>query len=136
MPKPPRDRPRAWSAGSPGLFFSRPPPRSGGRVHEGFDITADCGTRLDAARGGEVRKIGYDPVLYGYFVLIDGRRTSQDYFYAHLIAPPAVDRRDRVRTGEYVGRVGKTGNARTPYVLATSILESRTTGNVKRCSVR
>ena len=86
-------------------------PRSGGRVHEGFDITADCGTRLIAARGGTVQKVGYDPVLYGYYVLVDGLKTSQDYFYAHLIAPPAVDRRERVRTAQYVGRVGKTGNA-------------------------
>jgi hypothetical protein len=86
-------------------------PRSGGRVHEGFDITADCGTRLIAARGGTVQKVGYDPVLYGYYVLVDGLKTSQDYFYAHLIAPPPVDRRERVRTGQYVGRVGKTGNA-------------------------
>ena len=45
------------------------------------------------------------------YVLIDGRKTGQDYFYAHLIAPPPVDRRERVRTGQYVGRVGKTGNA-------------------------
>lgn len=86
-------------------------PRSGGRVHEGFDITADCGTPLLAARGGKVKKVGYDPVLYGYYVLIDGLKTSQDYFYSHLIAPPAVGRRDRVRTAQYVGRVGKTGNA-------------------------
>lgn len=86
-------------------------PRSGGRLHEGFDITAGCGTRLRAARGGVVKKAGYDPVLYGYYVLIDGLKTSQDYFYAHLIAPAAVDRRERVRTGERVGRVGRTGNA-------------------------
>jgi murein DD-endopeptidase MepM/ murein hydrolase activator NlpD len=86
-------------------------PRSGGRVHEGFDITADCGTPLLAARGGEVQKVGYDPVLYGYYVLVDGLKTSQDYFYSHLIAPPAVDRRERVRTAQYVGRVGRTGNA-------------------------
>ncbi len=86
-------------------------PRSGGRVHEGFDVTADCGTPLLAARGGKVQKVGYDPALYGYYVLIDGRKTSQDYFYAHLIAPPAVGRHDRVKTAQYVGRVGKTGNA-------------------------
>ena len=48
-------------------------PRSGGRVHEGFDITADCGTPLIAARGGTVQKVGYDPVLYGNYVL-DRRR--------------------------------------------------------------
>jgi murein DD-endopeptidase MepM/ murein hydrolase activator NlpD len=88
-------------------------PRSGGRVHEGFDVTADCGTPLLAARGGRVQKVGYDPVLYGYYVLIDGLKTSQDYFYSHLIAPPAVGRHDRVRTAQYVGRVGRTGNAAT-----------------------
>jgi murein DD-endopeptidase MepM/ murein hydrolase activator NlpD len=86
-------------------------PRSGGRVHEGFDITADCGTRLVVARGGWVEKAGYDPVLYGNYVLIDGRKSSQDYFYAHLIAKPDVSRGDRVRTDQLVGRVGQTGNA-------------------------
>ncbi len=86
-------------------------PRSGGRIHEGFDITGDCGTPLVAARGGEVKKVGYDPVLYGNYVLIDGLKTSQDYFYAHLIAKPAVGGRDRVRTGQFLGRIGQTGNA-------------------------
>lgn len=86
-------------------------PRNGGRIHEGFDITGSCGTPLVASRGGIVRKVGYDPVLYGNYVLIDGRKTGQDYFYAHLIARPAIDRRDRVRTGQFVGRIGRTGNA-------------------------
>ncbi len=85
--------------------------RNGGRVHEGFDITASCGTPLVAARGGEVQKVGYDPVLYGYFVLIDGLKTDQDYFYSHLIAPPPVRKNERVRTGQFVGKVGQTGNA-------------------------
>ena len=86
-------------------------PRNGGRVHGGFDITAGCGTPLVAARGGRIQKIGYDPVLYGYYVLIDGLKTSQDYFYAHLLSSPAVDRRDRVKTAQVLGRVGRTGNA-------------------------
>lgn len=97
--------------GSRGAIGEFGAPRSGGRVHEGFDITAGCGTRLVAARGGKVRKVGYDPVLYGHYVLIDGLKTSQDYFYAHLIAPPPVRRHERIHTGERVGRVGKTGNA-------------------------
>lgn len=97
--------------------------RNGGRIHEGFDITASCGTRLVAARGGKVEKSGYDPVLYGYFVRIDGRKTRQDYFYSHLIAPPKVDKGDRVRTGQLVGKVGQTGNAAsTPCHLHFEIL--------------
>jgi murein DD-endopeptidase MepM/ murein hydrolase activator NlpD len=88
-------------------------PRSGGRTHEGYDELADCGTPLVAARGGTVNKAGYDDELYGYFVLIDGYKTNRDYFYAHLIAPARVDDGERVHTGTAIGRVGKTGNART-----------------------
>jgi murein DD-endopeptidase MepM/ murein hydrolase activator NlpD len=105
--------PVAGPHGTRGAIGGFGAPRSGGRVHEGVDITADCGTRLIAARGGEVRRVGYDPVLYGYYVLINGKKTRQSYFYSHLIAPPPVDRRERVRTGQDVGRVGKTGNAAT-----------------------
>ena len=86
-------------------------PRNGGRIHEGFDITGACGTPLLAARGGTVAKTGYDPVLYGNYALIDGAKTSQDYFYAHMVAPSEVSEGQRVFTGQEVGRIGQTGNA-------------------------
>ena len=86
-------------------------PRSGGRVHEGFDVTGDCGTPLPAARGGTVKRAGYDPLLYGNYVLIDGAKTAQDYFYAHMLAPSAVAEGRRVHTGQVLGRIGQTGNA-------------------------
>jgi murein DD-endopeptidase MepM/ murein hydrolase activator NlpD len=88
-------------------------PRSGGRTHEGFDVTAACGTRLVAARGGRVLRAGFDPVLYGWFVLVDGRSERRNYFYAHLRDRPRVHRGERVRTGEGIGSVGRTGNARS-----------------------
>lgn len=97
--------------GSRGAIGDFGAPRSGGRVHEGFDITADCGTRLVASRGGTIRDVGYDPVLYGYYVLIDGRETGRDFFYSHLIAPPPVRDGEEVVTGQTVGAVGQTGNA-------------------------
>lgn len=87
--------------------------RNGGRVHEGFDILAACGTPLVAARGGKVVKASYDDALYGHYLLIDGRKTGEDYFYSHLIAPSRFARGERVRTGQRVGRVGRTGNARS-----------------------
>jgi murein DD-endopeptidase MepM/ murein hydrolase activator NlpD len=90
-------------------------PRSGGRVHEGQDLPAACGTRLIAARGGTVAATGYSDALYGYYVLIDGLATEHDYFYAHLEAPTPLSEGDRVRTGEEIGRVGKTGNARNEF---------------------
>jgi murein DD-endopeptidase MepM/ murein hydrolase activator NlpD len=74
---------------------------------------APCGTPLVAARGGRVRRAGYDPVLYGNNVLIHGAGETRSYFYAHLRRPAAVGRGDRVSTGERIGTVGATGNART-----------------------
>lgn len=86
-------------------------PRSGGRIHEGFDVTGDCGTPLLAARAGVVAKSGYDPALYGNYLLIDGAKTSQDYFYAHMLEPSVASDGERVYTGEQVGQIGLTGNA-------------------------
>jgi murein DD-endopeptidase MepM/ murein hydrolase activator NlpD len=87
--------------------------RSGGRRHEGFDVDAPCGTPLVAARGGRVTRAGYDPVLYGNVVIVRGERTRRDYWYAHLAHASRLRRGDRVRTGERIGSVGATGNART-----------------------
>jgi murein DD-endopeptidase MepM/ murein hydrolase activator NlpD len=60
-----------------------------------------------------VRRVGYDPVLYGNFLLIHGEGEHRSYFYAHLRRPAGVNRGERVLTGERVGGVGETGNART-----------------------
>jgi murein DD-endopeptidase MepM/ murein hydrolase activator NlpD len=90
-------------------------PRSGGRTHEGQDVVADCGTPLVAARGGRVQARGYSDSLYGFWVLIDGRKTRRDYFYSHLQAATPLADRERVRTGERIGSVGRTGNARGEF---------------------
>jgi murein DD-endopeptidase MepM/ murein hydrolase activator NlpD len=90
-------------------------PRSGGRVHEGQDLPAGCGTNLVAARGGRVAASGYSDALYGYWVLIDGRATERDYFYSHLQAPATVVEGAHVDTGQRIGDVGKTGNARSEF---------------------
>ena len=87
-------------------------PRSGGRTHEGFDIVASCGTPLVAVRGGRVRRAGYDPVLYGNYLLIHGEGERRSYFYAHMPRPARVHKGERVWEGERVGAVGETGNAR------------------------
>jgi murein DD-endopeptidase MepM/ murein hydrolase activator NlpD len=86
-------------------------PRNGGRTHEGYDVMSPCGTPVVAARGGRVRTSTYDPVLYGNLVIIRGRRTQRDYWYAHLRHTPRVAKGDRVRTGQRLGTIGETGNA-------------------------
>jgi murein DD-endopeptidase MepM/ murein hydrolase activator NlpD len=64
-------------------------------------------------RGGEVLRVGYDPVLYGHFLLLHGEGERRSYFYAHMPRPSPFDRGDRVWAGQRVGAVGDTGNART-----------------------
>jgi Membrane-bound metallopeptidase len=88
-------------------------PRSGGRTHEGFDITAACGTELVAVSDGKVLRTGYDPVLYGNYMLIHGEGEDRSYFYAHMPRPALAHRGQTVWAGERVGAVGETGNART-----------------------
>ena len=86
-------------------------PRTGGRIHEGFDVTAACGTPLVAVRSGTVLKSASDPPLKGYYVVIKGRSERRTYLYAHLIRPAPVQAGQRVRAGTRIGTVGQTGNA-------------------------
>jgi murein DD-endopeptidase MepM/ murein hydrolase activator NlpD len=88
-------------------------PRDGGRIHEGFDLLAACGTELVSAVTGTVRETGYDPILYGNYLLVHAQGEDRSYFYAHMLEPPVVHRGERVWAGERVGKVGETGNART-----------------------
>lgn len=90
--------------------FGAPRP---GRVHLGKDVWAGCGSRLVAARGGRVARRGYDPALNGHFLLIDVRGTSADHFYVHLAGPSPARDGERVRTGERIGSVGRSGNAQS-----------------------
>jgi murein DD-endopeptidase MepM/ murein hydrolase activator NlpD len=94
--------------GGIGVFHA---PRNGGRIHEGYDVMSPCGTPVVAARGGRVVKSIYDPVLYGNLVIVRGRKTHRDYWYAHLRSTPRVGKGDRVRTGQRLGEIGETGNA-------------------------
>ena len=87
-------------------------PRSRGRAHEGFDLAASCGTPLAAVRAGKVVRRGYDPVLYGNFIEIKGRKQRRSYFYSHLAKPANPKRGELVKTQQRLGRVGRTGNAR------------------------
>lgn len=101
------------SHGYGGYLQSFGAPRSGGRTHQGQDVYAACGTPLDAARGGTVERSAYDPQLYGNYVVLDGFKTKTDFMYAHMPSPSRFHDGDRVHTGQRIGAVGQTGNART-----------------------
>ena len=95
------------------------PRRLGDHTHDGFDIVAACGVPVVAARGGRVKRIVNDPVRYGHMVVIRGRKSNRDYWYAHLRDKPRLKRGDGVRTGQRLGSVGETGNAR--FVAASPL---------------
>ncbi len=74
-------------------------------------MVAPCGAELVAVGNGRVLRRGYDPVLYGNYLLIHGEGEGRSYFYAHLPRAARVRRGERVWEGERVGAVGETGNA-------------------------
>lgn len=82
----------------------------GQRKHLGQDMFARCGTRLAAARGGQVQYAGYHSAA-GNYVVIDGADTGVDYVYMHMRSPALVKTGERVFTGQKIGEVGETGRA-------------------------
>lgn len=82
--------------------------RSNGRSHAGIDILAPVGTPVFASKSGTAF-CGNVPAGYGKYVMIyhpDGYVT----LYGHLSAWALVSPQ-KVRRGDLIGFVGKTGNA-------------------------
>jgi peptidoglycan LD-endopeptidase LytH len=86
--------------------------RDGGRrAHHGIDIFAPRGTPVLAGTDGTVRSISPNE-LGGNVVWLRDERRGQTLYYAHLDRHH-VSAGQRVRTGDTLGFVGNTGNART-----------------------
>lgn len=84
-------------------------PRAG-HTHQGVDVFAACGTRMVAARGGRVQYNGYHSAA-GNYVVIDGKGSSIDFVYMHMVSPSPAKVGKTVKTGQFVGLVGESGNA-------------------------
>lgn len=103
-------------AGNPSFTDTFGAPRMFGtafaHLHEGTDIFAASGTPLLAAERGVLLRVGV-AVLGGNKLWLVGQSGTR-YFYAHLSAfAPGVADGKVVESGEVVGYVGNTGNART-----------------------
>lgn len=85
------------------------------RKHQGIDFAAPSGTPVLAAADGEVVQIGW---MKGYGrVLTLQHAEDRTTLYAHLSAfAPGLKRGDRVRQGELIGKVGRTGMATGPHL--------------------
>lgn len=87
-------------------------PRDGGsRSHHGVDIFARRGTPALAPTGARVSRVQTTPIG-GKVVWLRDERRGQSLYYAHLDSQ-YVTRGQRLQTGDTVGFIGNTGNART-----------------------
>ncbi len=95
-------------------------PRSGGRSHRGIDIAAPLNTPVRAIRSGTVIQVGKHRGLGNFIELEHGSQLHS--LYAHL-QQTSVEPGARVRQGQVIGTVGKTGNAKSPLITPHLHLE-------------
>lgn len=111
-----------------GWFRAR---RGGGtRLHAGVDLLYPVGQRLYSPCDGKAQK-NVDSGGYGSYVVITcklplaltkGQTFYVDFLYGHL-SQTAVQNQS-VTKGQYIGNVGKSGNANSPSVLPHLHLEA------------
>ena len=101
--------------------------RRGGRTHKGIDLLASLKSNVYASRGGRVI-IGYQETGMGKYVIII-HPGGYSTLYGHLSGILAKDG-SRVRQGEIIGLIGKTGNANHRGLLAHLHFEVKKDGIV------
>jgi murein DD-endopeptidase MepM/ murein hydrolase activator NlpD len=96
-----------------GVLTSRFGTRNG-KNHHGIDIGARRGTPIRAANEGKVEFSGWGPTGYGLMIIIKhpGNLTT---VYAHN-SRNLVKKGSKVKRGQMIARVGKTGRASGPHV--------------------
>ncbi len=100
-----------------GRFGSR---RSGSRRHRGVDLAAALNSPVRAIRSGTVVQVGNHRGLGNYVEL--EHQAGLRSLYAHLNSVQ-VEAGARVRQAEVLGSVGKTGNAKHPWITPHVHLE-------------
>ena len=88
--------------------------RNGGRIHLGVDLQAPIGKPVRAAKSGlAVAKTNRGMGNFIVIKHIDGTKT----IYGHLSKMFVDPRGEKVKIGDMIGEVGRTGNARNPCIL-------------------
>jgi len=99
--------------------------RSGRRLHLGVDILAKIGTPVYAAKSGLVINAESNKGMGNYVEIL--HRGGLVTIYGHL-SQINVYQGQRVRQGDKVGEVGKTGNAKNRLILPHLHFEVRKFG--------
>ena len=87
--------------------------RAGGaRRHDAIDIMAAEGTPVLAATSGTVEKLFFSQGGGGITAYVRSPDQHWTYYYAHLQGyAPGLAEGQQVKQGQFIGRVGHTGNA-------------------------
>lgn len=94
-----------FSYGSDGSRFGAGRP---GHIHQGQDMSAQCGTRLVAIKKARVSYNAYDDGA-GNYVVLSNKGDNTSFVYMHMIRPGKPKVGEIVQAGEPIGRVGTTG---------------------------
>jgi murein DD-endopeptidase MepM/ murein hydrolase activator NlpD len=86
----------------------------GGRRHDGIDIGAPQGTEIRAAADGTVLYSGDQQTGYGNLIIIS-HANDMITVYAHN-QENLVKENDKVKRGQVIGKVGRTGRATGPHL--------------------
>ena len=82
--------------------------------HQGMDIAAKEGTEVKASADGEV-VLAYPDLFYSGNVVVIDHGFGLQTIYAHL-KEMKCERGDKVKQGDVIGLVGKTGRATGPHL--------------------
>ena len=77
-------------------------------MHQGIDLAAQLGTFIVATAPGIVEKVEWNVFGYGWYCKIS-HKLGYSTLYAHLRSQPIVKPGDRVRKGQIIGYMGRTG---------------------------
>lgn len=99
--------------------------RNGSRTHQGLDILAAVGTPVKAAKGG-IAFAGEHRKGLGKYVEIK-HKNGMVTIYSHL-SKVCIKPVQKIRQGQLIGEVGKTGNARYNGILPHLHFEVRIHG--------
>ena len=104
------DNPRISS----GFGIRRDPFTGRRQFHSGIDYPGRKGTPIIATADGTIDKIDYNHRL-GWYVIIDHGYGLQT-LYGHLNRKPPVKLGTRVKRGEKIGEMGRTGRSTAPHL--------------------
>jgi murein DD-endopeptidase MepM/ murein hydrolase activator NlpD len=95
-----------------------------GRFHYGADLRAAAGARVLAVADGHIIRIDREG-MGGLEVLVQHAGFRALYAHLGMVAPAIADRATRLRAGQWIGRVGRTGLTLGTHLYFEIIIDGR-----------